>query len=161
MAKTKVTEASILAACGRIHKNGQAFQRLVQRTTLDIFTLWSESGNVQQAINLVERLTDSLPEGSRTNALRDYVKAATQWDWDESEKKWTYSKSTTKIDLKAAAERTGGKNWYDFTKEAEYKPFDLEQKLHALVAMAIKRAEKTDERDNIDLSLLEKLQKVA
>lgn len=81
----------------------------------------------------INRLIESMPKGSRVNALRDFMEKFGNIAYNEETKVFDYKKGK-KADIEKAQE----KSWTEFKPEPQFKGFDLEQQLKQVLVKASK-----------------------
>ena len=104
----------------------------------------------------INRLIESMPKGSRVNALREFIAKFGNVIYNEETKEFNYQKGK-KADIEGAMESM----WTEFKPEPEFKGFDLEASIKKLLDQAVKMAgdENPDHQSKINLDL-EQLQQL-
>ena len=98
-----------------------------------------------------------MPGMSRKNALKSWVEAHAGFVWNTDENQFVYNSKRTKIaddDVRQGIDTP----FWDFKPEPEYKPFDLEKVLDAVIDRADKRVKDgVKKSDNIKSDRLKAL----
>lgn len=105
---------------------------------------------------LVNELVEAMPKSSRINALKAWIEEFGNVRYDNEDKMFKFSKGKVADIVKAVATP-----FWEFKPETEYKAFNLQAQIDALVAKAQRQASKSDERDMIDTRLLNSLRDLA
>lgn len=79
-------------------------------------------------VTLVNRLVDSMPRGSRVNALRDFIMAHGKVAYDEDNKCFKHDREGT-FDLAGAT----AKCWTEYKPEPDYVPYDAMAGIMAVI----------------------------
>ena len=156
---TKVTKLKLYEGNQDIEKaiqsvktRGKAFDNLVHAVALSVINHIEQHGDIRHSNMLVE----AMPKSSRKNALIEWFETFGKLSYDQESKVLTYAK-----EKKTYLTDATNQPFWDFQKEPEYKPFDLELQLAKLLDRAVKKAENPHEEDNISTALLEQLVKLA
>lgn len=150
--KLFTTKATIVAAIEDIRVTGRKLDQMIQVAACSVIAHVDEHGD----ITLVNTLVDAMPNGSRVNALRDFLGTFGKLSYDEAKKEFAFDK-TKKTDL------VGAQNimWTEFKPEQPYVAFDLA----GLIASVLKKADNAlqDEKEtsNVDTDLLAELRALA
>jgi len=97
-------------------------------------------------ITLAVRLIDSMPKGSRVNALREWMNVHGKLRYNAETKEWSYAKDKTTLLEEAIAT-----SWTEFKPETAYRPLDFETELTKLITKAFERVQsKKGDKINID-----------
>ena len=150
------TPAKISAGITSLAKTGKTLQ--AKAHALAVATL--NHADQHNDCTLFQRLHDSLPSMSRTNALKAWGLhyGPIRWDNKANDGKGAFRISRPAnyaFDVEAAA----SKPFYEFEKEAKFKAFDLEKSFNALLKRAadFKSGDDAD-KHKIDPALFSKLQ---
>lgn len=152
---TKKTDATgaktIEAKIKTIAASGKKLEALAHETACDILQHVEDHGD----ITLAEKLVEALPSLARKNALKAWFLQFGKLNYNAEKKRFTYAKGKV-TDIE------GGKAqpFWDFRPEPEFKPYNLEKQLHALLKKAETRMQEGNEQDNIPSDLLEKVRAI-
>jgi hypothetical protein len=143
------TSATIVAAIEDIRSTGKKLDNMIQVAACSVIQHVEKHGD----ITLVNTLIDAMPNGSRVNALRDFIATFGKVAYDEATKAFTFDKAK-KTDLAGAQAIM----WTEFKPEQPYVAFDLS----VLLASVLKKADKalSDAPQEVDLELLAALRSV-
>lgn len=147
--KLFTTSATIVAAIEDIRATGKKLDNMIQVAACSVIQHVEKHGD----ITLVNTLIDAMPNGSRVNALRDFIATFGKVSYDDAAKAFTFDKAK-KTDLAGAQAIM----WTEFKPEQAYVAFDLQ----ALLASVLKKADKalSDAPQEVDLELLAALRSV-
>lgn len=147
--KLFTTQADIVTAIESIRTTGKKLDLMIQTAACSIIAHVEKHGD----ITLINTLVDAMPNGSRVNALRDYMTNFSKGTYDDESKAFKFDK--TKTTNQAGAEAI---MWTEFSPEKPYVAFDL----NALLAGLLKKADKAlkDAPHEVDAELLAKLASV-
>ena len=151
--QNEATQA-ILKAVEAIRKDGLKLQDKIQETALEILVHIEAYG--QESVGLANALVGAVHGMGRANALKQWFMKYGKMSYSMKKKTLVF-RADFKTDIKAA---TAMKFW-DLVKEEEFKPFDLEKAVIALVKKAERIQGEGDDRNKIDPELYAKLQKLA
>ena len=144
--------ATITAAIEDIRTTGKKLDQMIQVAACSIISHVEKHGDV----TLINTLVDAMPQGSRVNALRDFIGTFAKVKYNEATKVFDYDKAG-KTDLAGAQAIM----WTEFKPEQPYVAFDLK----ALIASVLKKGETAlkDEqhKSEVDLDLLAQLRAIA
>jgi hypothetical protein len=147
---TTLETAAITKQITSLAGRGKAWQEDVQICALNVLGHLDKHGD----ITLVNRLVDAMPAGARVNALRSWFELSTsKVQYNEETKQFDFVKKQDPVDMEGAA----AINWYDCKPEPEFRPFDLNAQIQAL----IKKAQKAQSSDNADLHSIDEAQLTA
>lgn len=132
------TDAKIDEMIASIGNRGKTLQNDIHRTACSIIRRWHESGDVSVAVRQMNALLEAIPSMARANAFKAWVEAYATFVWNNEDKCFAYHKNRTKISLEDAKAAIQTPFW-EFKKEPEYKPMNLDDMIAALVARAEKR----------------------
>ena len=132
------TDAKIDDMIASISKRGKSIQNDIHRTACSIVRRWHESGDVSVAVRQMNALLAAVPSMARANAFKAWVEAYATFVWDADNDCFAYHKKRTKISLEDAKTACATPFW-EFKKEPEYKPLNLDDMIAALIARADKR----------------------
>ena len=138
------TETSdIVSAIEDIRATGKKLDSMIQVAACSVIQHVEKHGD----ITLVNTLIDAMPNGSRVNALRDFIATFGKVSYDDAAKAFTFDKAK-KTDLAGAQAIM----WTEFKPEQAYVAFDLS----VLLASVLKKADKalSDAPHEVDLELL-------
>lgn len=157
--KLFVTENEISKGIALSHKAGQTWQSGVHRILCSIVGLMAKDSDHKTCVRLVNEVIKAMPEGSRSNAVKDWVHVYTGYHWNKDEKAFVFQKvQGFKLDLEAAIKEP----FWQLTKEAEYQPIqDWTKMLKTLVEKAKKDISKQGEDTKVDIEQLKVLAKMA
>jgi len=149
--KLFTTSATIKAAIEDIRTTGKKLDQMIQVAACSVIQHNDKHGDV----TLINTLVDAMPNGSRVNALRDFILTFGKVVYDDKAKEFKFDKNAT-TDLPSAKAIM----WTEFKPEQAYVAFDLSK----LLANVLKKADAAlkDEKnaENVDLELLERLRDV-
>lgn len=121
-------KTAIMAGIAAVAASGVKWEQDVQILAMSTMT----HSVKHREVSLMNALVDALPNGARTNALRDYFNDFSCATWVEAQGKnpahFAFDKDK-KADLKGAAETT----WASYKKEKPYAPIDICKTLTALL----------------------------
>lgn len=123
--------SAIDAAIASIGRRGAKMDRDIQQAAISAMAHHAQHGDV----TLVNRLVDAMPNGSRVNALRDFILNHGAVSYDSESKAFVHTKGKD-----ARIEQAQGVMWTEFKPEPEYKPYDA----IAAIKAVIDRASKAD-----------------
>ena len=147
MAKSFATTneaAAIKKQLKSITVRGKAWQEDVQICAVNIINHVS----IHHETSLINQLLEAMPKGARLNAITAFF---------DKYAKAVYNDETKAFDPVRDEEYELPEDvefWYDLKPEPEYKPFDLNAKVIALIKQAEKVAKKANEQDTIDPATL-------
>ena len=133
-----MTDVKIDDMIASISKRGKSVQNDIHRTACSIIRRWHESGDVSVAVRQMNALLEAIPSMTRSNAFKAWVEAYATFVWDADNSCFAYHAKRTKISLEDAKTACGAAFW-EFKKEPEYKPLNLDDMISALIARADKR----------------------
>jgi hypothetical protein len=139
-----VTDADFTADAALIHKRVDTVQNDIHRHLYAIAFRWNETGDVRPAVKRVNALLDAMPKGIRTNAIRAWVEAMLGFEFVE--KAGDVAEHFKAGAVKGSAlpmDTIINTRWFDFTKEAPYKPLDFGAELAKLLKKAGERVNST------------------
>ncbi len=138
--------SDIVSAIEDIRSTGKKLDNMIQVAACSVIQHVGKHGD----ITLVNTLVEAMPNGSRVNALRDFIGTFSKAEYDEATKAFKFNKEK-KTDL-AGAEAI---MWTEFKPEQPYVAFDLQK----LLASVLKKADAAlkDAPQEVDLELLAKL----
>lgn len=144
---TKTTD--IVSAIEDIRTTGKKLDNMIQVAACSVIQHVAKHGD----ITLVNTLIEAMPNGSRVNALRDFIGTFGKVAYDEATKAFVFDKEK-KTDLAGAQAIM----WTEFKPEQAYVAFDLQ----ALLASVLKKADKAlgEAPQEVDLELLAALRAV-
>ena len=147
--KLFTTSATIVAAIEDIRVTGKKLDNMIQVAACSVIQHVEKHGD----ITLVNTLIEAMPNGSRVNALRDFIATFSKAEYDEATKAFKFNKEK-KTDLAGAQAIM----WTEFKPEQPYVAFDLQ----ALLSSLLKKADKalSDAPQEVDLELLAALRSV-
>lgn len=123
--KLLVGTAAIEKAIVSIQTRGKKLDHDIHVAAVSAMAHHDEHGDV----TLVNRLVNSMPKGSRVNALRDFILTYGKVKYDQENKLFVHDKAG-EFDLEGAA----GICWTEFKPEPEYVPFDALASVKQLIA---------------------------
>jgi|TARA_Y100000289_G_scaffold2695_1_gene2572 hypothetical protein len=132
------TDAKIDDMIASISKRGKSIQKDIHRTACSIVRRWHESSDVSVAVRQMNALLAAIPSMARANAFKAWVEAYATFVWDADNSCFAYHAKRTKISLDDAKAACATPFW-EFKKEPEYKPMNLDDMIAALIARADKR----------------------
>lgn len=132
------TDAKIDELIVTIAKRGKSLQNDIHRAACSIIRRWHESGDVSVAVRQMNALLEAIPSMARANAFKAWVEAYATFVWNTEDKCFAYHAKRTKISLDDAKAACATPFW-EFKKEPEYKPMNLDDMIAALIARADKR----------------------
>jgi len=155
--KLYITDELINKAIASVLKRGVSLQKDIHVVACSILRVWNTSGDVSKAVSQTNALVEAMPGMSRKNALKSWVEAHAGFVWNTDENQFVYNSKRTKIaddDVRQGIDTP----FWDFKPEPEYKPFDLEKLLNAMIDKTDKVVKKgVKKEDNIDTDLLASL----
>ena len=151
------TDEMIHKAIASVLKRGVSLQKDIHVVACSILRVWNTSGDVSKAVSQTNALVEAMPGMSRKNALKSWVEAHAGFVWNTDENQFVYNAKRTKIaddDVRQGIDTP----FWDFKPEPEYKPFDLEKVLDAVIDRADKRVKDgVKKSDNIKSDRLKAL----
>jgi len=132
------TDAKINDMIASISKRGKSVQNDIHRTACSIVRRWHESGDVSVSVRQMNALLAAVPSMARVNAFKAWVEAYATFVWDTDNSCFAYHNKRTKIALDDAKAACATPFW-EFKKEPEYKPLNLDDMIAALISRADKR----------------------
>ena len=152
-------EADITKGIALSAKAGQSWQAGVHRILCSIVGLQAKDSDHKTCLRLVNDVLKAMPEGSRSNAVKDWIHVYTGYYWNKEQKAFVFQKVTGfKLDLEAAIKEP----FWLLTKEAEYQPIqDWTKLLKALVQKGLKDVEALGENSKVDVAQLKALAKLS
>jgi len=155
--KLYITDELINKAIASVLKRGVSLQKDIHVVACSILRVWNTSGDVSKAVSQTNALVEAMPGMSRKNALKSWVEAHAGFVWNTDENQFVYNSKRTKIADDDVRQGIDVPFW-DFKPEPEYKPFDLEKLLNAMIDKTDKVVKKgVKKEDNIDTDLLASL----
>jgi hemerythrin superfamily protein len=144
----------ITAQISSISGRGKKWDRDVQTCALSIV----QHVNEHHEVSLVNLLVDSMPKGSRSNALREWFVKHGKVVFNEEDQIFMQVKTELRKDFQLAIDE----QWTECKPEPAFKPLDLQVQIDRLFDRAQKAAS-SDRKDEhaIPSELLEYLGKVA
>ena len=141
--------SDIVSAIEDIRSTGKKLDNMIQIAACSVIQHVGKHGD----ITLVNTLVEAMPQGSRVNALRDFIGTFSKAEYDEATKAFKFNKEK-KTDLVGAQAIM----WTEFKPEQAYVAFDLQK----LLASVLKKADAAlkDAPQEVDLELLAKLRTV-
>ena len=141
--------SDIVSAIEDIRSTGKKLDNMIQIAACSVIQHVGKHGD----ITLVNTLVEAMPQGSRVNALRDFIGTFSKAEYDEATKAFKFNKEK-KTDLVGAQAIM----WTEFKPEQAYVAFDLQK----LLASVLKKADAAlkDAPQEVDLELLAKLRSV-
>ena len=138
--------SDIMSAIEDIRSTGKKLDNMIQVAACSVIQHVGKHGD----ITLVNTLVEAMPNGSRVNALRDFIVTFSKAEYDEATKAFKFNKEK-KTDLAGAQAIM----WTEFKPEQPYVAFDLQK----LLVSVIKKADAAlkDAPQEVDLELLAKL----
>jgi len=154
------TDVAIDKMIASIASRGSKLQADTHRVLASIAVLWNETNDVTVAVRQTNALLDSLPSGWRSNAVKAWVESFLTFVWDTDESCFVYHKNRTKI-TKSDARAAIDTPYWEFKPEPEYKPLNLDDMIHALIARAEKRRQDgLKDGDSVPSDMVKKLKAV-
>ena len=132
------TDAKIDELIVLIGKRGASLQKDIHRAACSIIRRWHDSNDVSVAVRQMNALLEAIPSMGRANAFKAWVEAYATFVWNADDSCFAYHAKRTKISLGDAQAACATPFW-EFKKEAEYKPMNLDDLIAALIARADKR----------------------
>ena len=157
--KLFITEDQITKGIALSHKAGQSWQSGVHRILCSIVALQAKDSDHKTCVRLCNDVVKAMPEGSRSNAVKDWIHVYTGYHWNKDEKAFVFQKvAGFKLDLEAAIKEP----FWLLTKEQEYQPIqDWTKMLKTLVEKAKKDITQQGENTKVDIEQLKVLAKMA
>lgn len=143
--KLFTTTETIITAIENVRKSGVKLDNMIQVAACSVINHVEKHGD----ITLVNTLLDAMPNGSRVNALRDFILTFGKVEYDEATKAMVYAKGK-ETDLEGAQNIM----WSEFKPEAPYVAFDLNGLIQGILKKADKALKDDKECKNVDVNLL-------
>ena len=158
-----VSDEAIIAAINSLHNRAETLQLDVHKVLVGICARWHEVGDYRPAVAAINLLLEKGKLGGmRTNAVRQWVETFMGlMVVAEGDDKGKFMCPKPKVSGKhlVMAELVN-RRWWEFKPEAEYKPMDFDKLWATMVKKGKQRvAEGVKEADNIDLGMIEAMQK--
>ncbi|MDG1314487.1 MAG: hypothetical protein P8P29_03045 [Flavobacteriaceae bacterium] len=150
--KLFTTSATIKAAIEDIRTTGKKLDQMIQVAACSVIQHNEKHGDV----TLINTLVDAMPNGSRVNALRDFILTFGKVAYDDKAKEFKFDKNA-ETDLPGAQAMM----WTEFKPEQAYVAFDLSKLLAGVLKKADAALKDEKNADNVDLDLLERLRDMA
>ena len=138
------TDADFAKDLLSLHKRIDTVQNDIHRHLYAIAFRWNETGDVRPAVKRVNALLDGMPKGVRANAIRAWIEAMLGFEYVE--KAGDVAEHFRAGPVKGASlpmDTILNTRWFDFTKEAPYKPMDFGAELAKLLKKAGERVNST------------------
>lgn len=143
--KLFTTTATILSAITDISVTGKKLDQMIQVAAVSCIDHLGKHGD----ITLTNKLVEAMPNGSRVNALRDYLGTFGKMVYNEDTKEFDYSKEA-KTDVAGAMQIM----WTEFKPEQPYVAFDLRGMMLAVLKKADTALSNEKQKGNVDCDLL-------
>lgn len=149
--KLFTSKQTIIAAIEDIRTTGKKLDQMIQVAACSVIAHVEKHGDV----TLVNTLVEAMPNGSRVNALRDFLNTFGKVVYDEASKEFKFDKSK-ETDL------VGAQNimWTEFKPEQPYVAFDLKALIQGVLKKADTAAKDDKHKEEIDFELLAQLRAV-
>lgn len=144
--------AIISKAITSLQTRGKKYESDLHQTAVSCLNHAGKHGD----ITLANRLIEAIPTLTRKNALKDWFLAFGKFKWDAETKKLAYDKTKATL-LEEAIDMP----FWSFKSEPEYKPFDFNAAIQAVLAKAKKAKEKGETLPDDKIEALSKLVEVS
>jgi hypothetical protein len=124
-------KAALVTFIGSIETRGSRLDKDIQRAALSVINHHANIGKGD--VTLINRLVSAMPNGSRVNALRDFIQTFSGASYDDETKLFVHTKGK-KANLAKATEVM----WTEFSPEKGYKPVE---DAAAMLASLVKKLE--------------------
>lgn len=142
---------AIDAAIKSIQTRGKSMDRDIHIAACSILNHVEKHGDYTKAIKLV----NAMGQSARKNALKDWFLAFGKLSWNAETKDFTFNKNAVTMLSEAIA-----MPFWDFKPEPEYKPFDFNASVQAILSKATKAVERGDIVPQDKIEALRKLVEV-
>ena len=165
-----LTPAMIAPASISVGKTSETLQVRVHRILIAIAADWVATTDQQSAVERVNFLLDELADGLRKNAIVLWVTSPKHFGMLVKEVDVETAGKVKAVKVIAAGKMKAknidmlflvNSHWWTFTKEPEFKAFDLQAKITALLVEADKVVKRDDKRQKtLPTSILAALREV-
>lgn len=131
-----------------IAKRGKAMDNDIHLVACSIVAHIEKHGDITK----VEKLVNAMPQASRKSALKDWFLVMAKVSYDMKNKAFVFDKA--KVTMQEDAEATP---FWEFKPEPEYKPFDIQASINAIIAKATKAMERGEKVPEATVEALRKL----
>jgi hypothetical protein len=151
------TDEQIDALISSIDKRGKSVQQDIHTAACAIIRRWHDSSDVSAAVRQMNALLAAIPAMSRANAFKAWVETYATFVWNTDDKCFAYHAKRTKISFDDAQSAIQTPFW-EFKKEADYKPLNLPDMIASVIARAEKRRQDgLQDSDDVPSDLIKSL----